>query len=1094
MKYRTKRPDLEAVLKSLKDFQRRTVDYAFKRLFLDKKGTRRFLVADEVGLGKTLVARGVVARAIDHLWEKSKRIDVIYICSNASIAQQNINRLNVTGEENFEIASRITLLPVTIKNLKHRKLNFVSFTPGTSFDLKSSMGHKKERALIHWLLDRAWGLKGTPPLNVLQGTADAENFRWLVDSFEQNHEIDESLAKEFARSLKLHGKALRKEGKPDLRMRFKQLCKRFKRLRKSLPHELSRERRELVGELRALLASTCLEALEPDLVILDEFQRFRDLLDATDEAGKLAQGFFEHPEVRILLLSATPYKPLTLQQDRENGEDHHTDFIRTIRFLQNDGDQTQELQSLLSEHGRELYRLRSRDNQVRSLCERIRQVLSGVMARTERLAVSEDRNGMLKVVPCDHLRFKAKEAVTYAVLQKLAHLMSSGDTIEYWKSAPYLLNFMDRYELKYDFERALGTVKREAIRKILKHSDGLLLSPAEVKAYGKIDPCNTRLDYIMGETLDAGAWKLLWVPPSMPYYRLGPPFSDPALAGFTKRLVFSSWRVVPRAVSSLVSYEAERRIFTAFERGPKNTTAARERHKPLLRFARSNKRLTGMPVLGLFYPSMALASEFDPCDFAGRNISGNGSALPPSNTLIERIRRKLDSKLAGIGAYSVKRGQPDDAWYWAAPILLDLRFKPGAVKSWFQQDQLAAIWSGEVTGEASGITETRWADHVEEARRLVCGQFRQLGRAPKELSLVLAQMAVAGPAVCALRALTRACGSIEEMNHFSAGRALRNGAAQIAWAFGHVFNRKESMALLRAFNGQEPYWRRVLEYCIEGCLQALLDEYIHMLRESLGLLDIPPGKAIEQIASEVCSAATLTTASLSVDYIKATNGRVQTGAEGPGMRSHFAVRFGEERAEEDQGLVRAGQIRSAFNSPFWPFVLTTTSVGQEGLDFHTYCHAVVHWNLPSNPVDLEQREGRVHRYKGHAVRKNLVLKYGRAALKHSASDPWEQLFQMAKVRRKPGATDLVPFWVFETPGGAKIERHVPMLPLSRDQNRMEELRRSLAVYRAVFGQMRQEDLISFLLSEFTSKEIGKISQDLRIDLSPPQDGRGYKCS
>src|SRR5699024_11013379 len=38
-----------------------------------------------------------------------------------------------------------------------------------------------------------------------------------------------------------------------------------------------------------------------------------------------------------------------------------------------------------------------------------------------------------------------------------------------------------------------------------------------------------------------------------------------------------------------------------------------------------------------------------------------------------------------------------------------------------------------------------------------------------------------------------------------------------------------------------------------------------------------------------------------------------------------------------------------FNSPFWPFVLASTSVGQEGLDFHTYSHAVVHWNLPPTP-------------------------------------------------------------------------------------------------------------------------------------------------
>ncbi len=35
-------------------------------------------------------------------------------------------------------------------------------------------------------------------------------------------------------------------------------------------------------------------------------------------------------------------------------------------------------------------------------------------------------------------------------------------------------------------------------------------------------------------------------------------------------------------------------------------------------------------------------------------------------------------------------------------------------------------------------------------------------------------------------------------------------------------------------------------------------------------------------------------------------------------------------------------------------------------------HSIVHWNLPSNPVDLEQREGRIHRYKGHALRKNIA--------------------------------------------------------------------------------------------------------------------------
>src|SRR5438874_11911581 len=108
------------------------------------------------------------------------------------------------------------------------------------------------------------------------------------------------------------------------------------------------------------------------------------------------------------------------------------------------------------------------------------------------------------------------------------------------------------------------------------------------------------------------------------------------------------------------------------------------------------------------------------------------------------------------------------------------------------------------------------------------------------------------------------------------------------------------------------------------------------------------------------------------------------------MGGRFALRFGDERSD-DGGETRRSHVRTAFNSPFWPFVLATTSVGQEGLDFHLYCHAVVHWNLPSNPVDLEQREGRVHRYKGHAVRKNLAAKFGLAAVGNASGDPWDAL-------------------------------------------------------------------------------------------------------
>ena len=152
------RPDTKGVLGRLKGFQRDTVEYAFERLYRAPHSTRRFLVADEVGLGKTLVARGVIAKAIDHLWDgahKVGQIDIVYICSNAQIARQNVRRLQV-GNSEFDRADRLTLLPRAIRHLRGKRVNFLALTPGTSFDLKSSMGRRDERVLLYHLVQRVW--------------------------------------------------------------------------------------------------------------------------------------------------------------------------------------------------------------------------------------------------------------------------------------------------------------------------------------------------------------------------------------------------------------------------------------------------------------------------------------------------------------------------------------------------------------------------------------------------------------------------------------------------------------------------------------------------------------------------------------------------------------------------------------------------------------------------------------------------------------------------------------------------------------------------------------------------------------------------
>ena len=52
----------------------------------------------------------------------------------------------------------------------------------------------------------------------------------------------------------------------------------------------------------------------------------------------------------------------------------------------------------------------------------------------------------------------------------------------------------------------------------------------------------------------------------------------------------------------------------------------------------------------------------------------------------------------------------------------------------------------------------------------------------------------------------------------------------------------------------------------------------------------------------------------------------------------------------------------------------------------------MHWNLPSNPVELEQREGRINRFKCLAIRGNVARKYGNIPF---TADVWQEMFDAA---------------------------------------------------------------------------------------------------
>ncbi|MBS1890791.1 MAG: helicase [Actinobacteria bacterium] len=1070
----TSPPDPVPVLAGLRDFQQRTVDYVFDRFYGDVDPVRRFLVADEVGLGKTMVAKGVIARAVETLWERLdeiRRIDVVYICSNLAIARQNANRLRIAGDHGFAEPTRITLLPRTIRELDSRPLNFVSLTPTTSFDPRSSLGIAEERALLHMLLEEPWGLSGARPLNLLAGGSGRESFEYRLDCLYEEDDIDETLARTFQRRLAT-------EAGEELRSRWDELLPSFARAgsRSNRPEEVRRDQARLIGDLRRLLAETCVQALEPDLIILDEFQRFRELLHADpvtgsrSEAGELADVLFRSPEAKVLLLSATPYKAYT--QGGEVEEDHYRDFLETARFLFGEDGGTADLVRLLESMRGELLAL-GPGSAVRlaALKAEVERLLRRVMCRTERLGATPDREGMLVEEALHALAPETADLEAYVAAAEVSENLDAGDPLEYWKSAPYLLNMMDDYQLKRRLREGLDAEadpeERAALEVSLRQASGSFLPFDDLGGYRGVDPQNARLRSLAGQTVERGWWRLLWMAPTLPYHELGGPFADPEARWMTKRLIFSAWTVAPKAIATLLSHEAER--LAALSAGiASNDSDARGKRSGLLDFRRSQGRLSGMPVFGLLYPSFTLAEAVDV-----RSLGGE------SRTSIEdAVARAMDALRPSLGQLVGTRaeadGPPDQRWYWAAPILLDVRRDGGAALDWLRDGQTAAEWADADEPDDGSA----WADHFAQALE-VAEDAPPLGSPPADLLQVLARLAIAGPGVAPLRALSLVAGD----EGAERDPEVRIAAARVAWSLRTLFNTPEATDVLRGLrSSRSPYWDRVLDYCLHGCLQAVLDEFAHVLRDTQGLSSgAGPGEIAREIGEVMAEAVGVRTSPTTVDELRVDGASVELVPNR--LRMRFAMRFGDQKGEGEEQVQRAEHVRGAFNGPFWPFVLASTSIGQEGLDFHPYCHAVVHWNLPSNPVDLEQREGRVHRYKGHAVRRNLAERHGPETLAERPSDPWGRLFVAGVEARDPGSSDLEPYWL--APGSARIERHVLAPALSRDRVRLADLKRSLALYRMVFGQPRQGDLLDYLADRVPEEEIDELRDVLRVSLEPP---------
>ena len=1024
--------DVDAVMAGLKGFQRDAVDHVIERFYGEGSdaASGRFLVADETGLGKSIVARGVIARAVEHLQDVDHvdRIDIVYVCSNIDLATQNLRRLNVTGDKHIGMATRLTLLAKESRRLSEKtadagkKVNLVSFTPGTSFSEGGwRQGSAPERAMLTVILDKIANRTDSDrrvTRLLMHGTVkSAKRFdQWYVQPLlrELAGEPDPRIVAAFTRMIETDGSL----------DRFIALRDEVRR-KQNVPSELWHRNHELIAEFRQSLAKAGVDTLEPDLIILDEFQRFRHLLNPdSGDAAELAHALFEHPDAKVLLLSATPYKPFTNSDDAD--DDHYEDFLATVRFLAGGSPGAErEVAASLADYRQALLVGGDADAAAR----RVSAELTPLMTRSERPPIGE-REDLVSVRRLATGSPSATDLREWACLRELGRRVESPIDLEYWKSIPYFASFMDGY-------KSADRVKAELEGPDAAEVGGLLaatrsLDPTAVTAFEPVDLGNAHLRALADETLDRGWWKLLWVPPTMPYVEPGPYFSPMSDGSVTKHVIFSAWTGVPTAIAGLLSYEADRLAAGDRSLFRENTSDARKAVGARLLYRLNEGRAAAMSTLALFWPHPSLAELGDPLA-AARGEGGIVSADALVRTIDEKLVDGPATDQVADAVFAYPGMLPPQLDGWPAEKLIEFRSEEGRFAGLLEHVKVA------IESAAGGVLS-----HPD-----------------------LARVAAHSPGCIAWRSLR----SIAGPDVTPAG--LWAAAFELVRGIRTLFNRTESTALLVTLYGDEqPYWRSVLDYCADGNLQAVMDEYMYQLLSETGGGDLDDA-ALAALARRTVESMELRPAR----YVARDNSPER---EEIPLMARFALRYGGKYAAEadDKTGVRQGEVRAAFNSPFAPFILASTSVGQEGIDFHWWSHSVVHWNLPSNPVDFEQREGRVNRFAGHAVRKNVAEGHWQNVLVSDDVRAWRAAFDAA-LGAQNGLGEFSPWWVY--PGSARIHRVLAHYPLSRDIDKYDRLRNALTLYRLTLGQPRQEDMVDMLAKRGVDGDSVPT-----IDLRPPR--------
>ena len=975
-----------------KPYQLATVDAAYEVLKA-KSGRPRYLVADEVGLGKTVVAQHVIKMMAKG---KRKPLVVYYVCSSLTIAAQNRKKLveavalGEKVEEAICAADRLSLLPFE-KRPKNSKVHLYTLTPDTALPGRKGKrrdGRKEERALIYHLVEKCW--PGLLKPKVFQRNARNHwkgTLQWAshtLESCKGQHGISIGVLKSLFRE------KVREELKLPAGGHVPSAIRQF---------DTKRDALDLISKFRTALIKCVfeLDGLQPDLVIFDEFQRFKDLIQPCTTINGTTENNLD-PIVRrlrgdsgrctpLLLLSATPYSLYSQRDESELFGSHHDQLLELLCFLYGDGEagrkDAEKTKALFTEFASQLRRPKLDYEAIEAAKEGIEKQLTRVMSRTERAQIEKAIKANTKELKDSPQPVKVEtDEQDWRVFRHLSerfHQQYRNTAVTYWRSIPLPMQTMGS-----------GYLAWRSAQKTHSAGNTPTFPPTDGKNPRSPHWPHPKLRKLIA-SVGADTLCLPWISPSVPWWSLDKRWQNES-AKQGKLLLFSRFRATPKAVAAALSHEAR-------------ALAYRSGKLPAVNSSSLPLNTERMPVFALFYPSLWLAEACDPLLAAGRR----------PKEVHQLVRRQLAEHLKANGIV-VKTSQGRRK-FWHLLAALDWQLSPAGELNAQRESlpvEVVQIWKNAAHSSVTSIT-------------------------PSELD-ELATHALGAPGVVLARSIRR---------HFNPESLLESYAEILKLSLHAWRNYFDNRVFVAALRQRKSSYPQALQHAVfHGNLEAVLDE--HLWYTTLGG-DISLTDTLQQFGIAIG----LSGGHVSIHHPNnhTTLFRAQCDVALP-----LAQELEPSSTQTDAPPLRTDQIRTAFNSPFWPFVLATTSVGQEGLDFHPWCKTLLHWDLPGNPVDLEQREGRIKRFAGLSVRQAMARDKRDEVLAAATRNgsPWKTIQNLVDSEHYPDDPGLKPWWHYP---GASVESLFYHMPVSDEIQQLAQLKQQRMLYRLALGQQHQEDFV-----------------------------------